>query len=94
MSRPVLTLGEVVTTDQALQVFASHARIKDAAQVLGVGRDVALRWARELGVHGPPRPLIADDVDLSGPVAELAARLGVTKNAIYHARRRRQRGGQ
>lgn len=90
MSRPVLTLGEVVTTDQALQVFAAHARIEDAAKVLGVGRDVALRWARELGVHRPPRTLIPREADLSGNGIEVARRLGVTKSAVYHARQRRR----
>ena len=90
MSRPPLVLGEVVTIDQALQVFAAHARIEDAARALGVGRNVALRWARELGVHRPPRTLIPRDVDLSGNGMEIARQLGVTKSAVYHARQRRR----
>ncbi len=94
MSRPPLTLGEVVSVEQALQAFAQHPRIEDAAEVLGVGRNVALRWARELGVHRPPRALIPEDANLEGNGAEVARRLGVTKSAVYHARQRRRNAAQ
>jgi hypothetical protein len=65
-----------------------------AAKVLGVGRNVALRWARELGVHRPPRTLIPEDANLEGNGAEVARRLGVTKSAVYHARQRQRNAAQ
>lgn len=92
LGRPRLELGDTVPRDRATEILR-RVKLSEAARLLGVSRDVASRWKRELRIGyriGKPRlrlgevvpRAVAAETIQESTIAEAMRRLGVSRRVV------------